>query len=429
MHAEELHNVLRALPVIDVHSHISRDEPGAQSLEQVVFYHMVQYPLRAAGVSEEALWAGRQFHSNTGPWEEFFGAWDRIANTGFAWGLETILRDLYGFDEPLTADALPAMRRTFEKNTAREDWDRSILQKAGIRRVLSSRLDVQPLADGADDPGIRFTIETGVTSGTREYVGWKRRLDYVSEKTRRDIRTPDDLREAIAKFYDSLDWRNKRALVSWFSSECDFRPAEESDVAAALTVARNGETLAPQQTRILEAAIIRAVCEAIRPHTDVFQMCFGVQFLTPGKPHPVARVAPQFASSLGWLFGEFPEIHFNLLNGYEAIEPELCAHCLAYDNVSLAGFWWQTFYPSVMAAAWHRRLDMVPASRLCGFFSDGWCVDWSYARLAMTRRVLAEVMAEKVQQGWWSEQRAIRTAERLFLHTPRELFLPEEDVR
>ncbi|MFP4139516.1 MAG: hypothetical protein ACOCZU_04855 [Planctomycetota bacterium] len=429
MRSDELFNVLQALPVIDVHSHISRDQPGGKNLDQVVFYHMVQYPLRSAGVSEETLWPGGKFHSNTGPWEQFFHAWDRIANTGFAWGLETILRDLYEFDEPLTADSLPALRAKFEANTAREDWGRSILRKGGIRRILSSRLDVEPLTDGGDDLGIRFTIESAPTSGTREYVGWSRRLEYIEQRTGRDVSTPAGLREAIGEFYDAKDWSHKRALVSWFSSECDFRPADEADIAAALRDAHAGESLAPAQTRMLEAAIIRAVCEAISPHTATFQMCFGVQFLTPGKPHPVARVAPQFASSLGWLFGEFPGIHFNLLNGYEPIEPELCAHCLAYENVSLASYWWQTFYPAVMAAAWRRRLDMVPASRLCGFFSDGWCLDWTYARLQMTRRVLAQVLAEKVQQGWWSEQRAIRTAEQLFLHTPRELFLPDEDVR
>jgi glucuronate isomerase len=429
MHADELFNVLQALPVIDVHSHISRDQPGAKSLEQVAFYHMVQYPLRAAGVSEEALWPGRKFHSNVGPWDEFFDAWDRIANTGFAWGLETIFRDLYGFDQPLTAETIPALRAMFEKNTDRDDWGRSILNKGGIRRILSSRLDVEPLPECADDLGIRFTIESSPTTGTREHYGWKKRLDYLAGKSGRDVSKLADLRQAIGDFYEAKDWSGKRALVSWYSSECDFRPADDADIQAALSAAVSGEPLAPAQTRMLEAAIIRAVCEAISPHTATFQMCFGVQFLTPGRPHPVARVAPQFASSLGWLFGEFPDIHFNLLNGYEPIEPELCAHCLAYGNVSLASFWWETFYPSVMAAAWRRRLDMVPASRLCGFFSDGWCLDWTYARLQMTRRVLAEVLAEKVQQGWWSERRAVQTAEQLLLQTPRELFLPDEDVR
>ena len=105
----ELYDALRELSVIDVHSHISRDQPGATGLGQVVFYHMVQYPLRAADVDEKLLWPGEKgFHSATGPFEALFEAWPKIANTGFAWGLETILKDLYGFEEPLSTDSLRA---------------------------------------------------------------------------------------------------------------------------------------------------------------------------------------------------------------------------------------------------------------------------------------------------------------------------------
>ncbi|MFP4054386.1 MAG: hypothetical protein ACLFV7_11060 [Phycisphaerae bacterium] len=421
---DELYDALCELPAVDVHSHISRDQPGATGLGQVVFYHMVQYPLRAADVDETLLWpGGKGFHSATGPFEALFEAWPKIANTGFAWGLRTILKDLYGFDEALSADSLPRLQAAFDSRTARPGWGREILDAAGVEATLSSRLDVQPLEEGDDDLGIRFTVESSPTSGTREYYDWPHRLGHIQKRVGREIRTLDELRELIHDFYRArFDWSDKHALVSWFTSECDFRPADESDLQKAFDDVREGRPISPLRARQLEAAVIRATCEAIRGKTRVFQMCFGVQFLTPGSPHPVARVAPQFASSLGWLFGEFPEIHFNLLNGFEGIEPQLCAHCLAYGNVSLAGYWWETFYPSVMHAAWRRRLDMVPASRLCGFFSDGWCLDWTYARMQMTRRVLANVFAERVEQGFDTPEAAVETARRMFTDTPRELF-------
>jgi hypothetical protein len=175
--------------------------------------------------------------------------------------------------------------------------------------------------------------------------------------------------------------------------------------------------------------LLRAVCEAIRGQTPIWQICYGTQFVTPGSAaHPITRAAPQFASSFAHLLGEFPDIHFNILSGCEVDEPVWCSLCLGYGNLSLAGYWWNLFYPSVMRSAWHRRLDMVPTSRLCGFFSDGWCIDWAYARVRMTQRVLAGVLAEKVEQGFYTTEQAVRVAREILFETPRRLFLPADEI-
>jgi hypothetical protein len=70
---------------------------------------------------------------------------------------------------------------------------------------------------------------------------------------------------------------------------------------------------------------------------------------------------------------------------------------------------------------------MVPASRLCAFFSDGYCVDWIYARLQMTKRVLAIVLSEKIEQGFYTLTQAVDIAQQVLLDTPKALFLPDEN--
>jgi hypothetical protein len=131
---------------------------------------------------------------------------------------------------------------------------------------------------------------------------------------------------------------------------------------------------------------------------------------------------------MGHLFGEFQDIHFNILNGYEPDEPVWCAMTQGYANVSLAGFWWETFYPSVMHQAVHRRLDMVPRARLMAFFSDGYCVDWVYGRLRTVQRVLANVMAERIERGFMTREEALAAARDMLFETPRRLFLPDEKI-
>jgi hypothetical protein len=227
---------------------------------------------------------------------------------------------------------------------------------------------------------------------------------------------------------DGFEWRGRRALVAWVSSLADFTPCDSRVIDAALASLHRGEEPDRRVQSLLDAAFVRCVCEAARDHTGILQLIYGTQFLTPRYPHPVQRARPSFGATLGHLVGEFPQVHFNLLNGYEPDEPLLCSLCLGYGNVSLGGFWWHTFYPSVMHTAWHRRLDMVPTSRLMGFFSDGYCVDWIYGRLRMTQRVLSQVLAEKIERGFYSFDLAVDVATAIMCATPRVVFLEEAEV-
>jgi len=426
---DELYREICQMPVIDVHSHLDRDNLAARELRDVLFYHMLLYSLRAAGMSEEALFGrGQGEHRHLRAYDESMPYWQAIGDTSFGWALGTILRELYDFEGPLTPEALPRLQESFLAKTSQRGWDEQVRARANIRRVLSSRTDVAPLAEGDGDKGIRFTLESAPTSGTREFHTWTERIAEINRRADTEITTRAALREVVARYYDRFDWSDKHALVAWVSSEADFRPVPAPAVDQLLANATAGIETGPEAVRVLEGELIRAICEAVRGRTRVFQICYGTQFLTPGLPHPVARAAGQFASGFGRLLGEYPDLHFNILSGYEIDEPIWCSLCLGYGNVSLAGYWWGGFYPSVMHAAWARRLDMVPTPRLCGFFSDGWCIEWTYARVRMTQRILANVLAEKIDRGFYTADQALRVARTLLFDTPRQLFLPDEAV-
>ena len=56
-----------------------------------------------------------------------------------------------------------------------------------------------------------------------------------------------------------------------------------------------------------------------------------------------------------------------------------------------------------------------------GFFSDAYCVEWTYAKSIIVRKQLASVLAEKVSQGQYSDTDAIEIARRILLETPQTL--------
>jgi len=53
------------------------------------------------------------------------------------------------------------------------------------------------------------------------------------------------------------------------------------------------------------------------------------------------------------------------------------------------------------------RLDMLPANKQIGFFSDAYCVEWTFAKAILIRKQLAQVLAQRIDQGQYSQAQAL----------------------
>jgi hypothetical protein len=49
---------------------------------------------------------------------------------------------------------------------------------------------------------------------------------------------------------------------------------------------------------------------------------------------------------------------------------------------------------------------MVPANKQIGFFLDAYSVEWSFAKAALVRKILARVLAERIELGQFARDRA-----------------------
>jgi hypothetical protein len=67
------------------------------------------------------------------------------------------------------------------------------------------------------------------------------------------------------------------------------------------------------------------------------------------------------------------------------------------------------------------RLDMLSASKQIGFFSDAYCVEWTYAKAVIVRRQLAQVLGQRIEQGQFSLPEALSIAESILFQTPQTL--------
>jgi len=64
---------------------------------------------------------------------------------------------------------------------------------------------------------------------------------------------------------------------------------------------------------------------------------------------------------------------------------------------------------------------MLPTNKQIGFFSDAYCIEWTYAKAIIVRRQLARVLAEKIDQGQYSVDEALGIAEAILYHSPQQI--------
>ena len=56
------------------------------------------------------------------------------------------------------------------------------------------------------------------------------------------------------------------------------------------------------------------------------------------------------------------------------------------------------------------RIDMLPACKNLGFFTDAYCAEWAYAKAVLIRKITAKALADKITDGQLKETSALRYA-------------------
>lgn len=431
-----LSEALSDIKIVDIHSHMRLNEPSrCADIKTLLYYHMLQYPLRSSGAKEVISLS----HNNAElPFDTMVDLWEKygqdVMHTSFGWIFKKIIKDLYGIDRNLERKNLAALLEAFQAKHQDKNWPAEILNKGKIVKLLSSANNSK-----REDPGLpveqnsfteKFvhTLEAGMSS-IMEDKPFSRLFAHYQEHQGKDLKSIDQLRDAISGFMSKrIGPFDFNVYVSWISSFADFRKVDDSVLDDILLKLSRGEYIDIRKIGLLDAEILRCNLKSLQDKIKVFQLCYGTQYLHQDeiKSHPVQRAANSFASELGFLIEEFPDIHFNILNGFEPDEPLLNSLCLGYSNVSLGGFWWHTFYASIMQNSWQRRLDMVPVNSLMGFFSDGYCAEWVYGRAALTRQVLANVFAERIMNGFCDFDEALLMAEKVLYDTPTKIMLNKD---
>jgi glucuronate isomerase len=416
---QRLQAAVDQVPTVDIHSHIDFQCPAASDINDIVFYHYIVSELAAAGMSPAHL------SPKMPPRDRLRAALPylpRIANTSTYWALQIILRDLYHVDGPLTGQTWMALCDRVEAEATDPRRVATVLERhACIRRTfLTFQWDAtwEELDTRFFAPTVR--MEPLVSRPWDDVL-----LQALEHRTQHIVHSAADITTAIQRLASS--WRDQGVVAVAASFEQE-QPREwaaipPSRVDAALRALHRGEGLSDEEADDLNVFTLRsllAACDALR---IPMQIMLGIRGLSGGLRLPVTR--PDVLAALASLFADFPNMRFDVALANPAQAHELASYAKMHPNVWVAGYWWYALYPSVIRRMLRERIEMLPGNKINGFFSDAYCVEWSYAKVRLVRRQIAHVLGDMVEEGYLEEEQAITLAADLLDRNPGCLYLRE----
>jgi glucuronate isomerase len=188
------------------------------------------------------------------------------------------------------------------------------------------------------------------------------------------------------------------------------RPVTDAELDGALATEEADEI----GRIVVQSGVMFALASLCSDHGLPFQIMGGVVRDAYAHGVPSGTDLPQAGATLAGLLpllNAFPEVTFCLSILSDSQIQELNSYGWILQNVVLSGHWWYLNVPEYIAYDCAARIQSVPKTKLIGYYSDAYKLEFTLAKFNMYRRVLAHVLAGHfVEAGLGSEEDAVAIA-------------------
>jgi len=408
-----------SLPVVDIHAHHDGGHPDARDARQILFFHQIVTELVSAGMPREIFSSQISVEEAVKRSLPYFR---RIRNTTTHWCLMQMLTGLYGFEaDGIYETNWRDILEVIQAKTERKDWYREILgQRTHIEKTfLNWNYDRDvPQHDQAFFVGV-LRIDRLVDSPERQAI------EDLGNSVKTSVVSPEDVKHALDLLIEKFVGAGCVAVGASFQPGYQYRKSDESLGRSAVRNLISKDSVKPSDKAYTGSFVLDHILALCQEHRVPFQALIGAKRQVPGTSPPdygIAAFEQDMISSLCPMFHRFGEVAFDILLSNRIQSHELAVIAREYPNVHASGYWWYTFYPTVMKEFLRERLQMMPGNKTNAFFSDAVVTQWSYAKLALVRSGLAAVLSEMVREGYFSQGLAEEVAADVLCGNARELY-------
>lgn len=420
---DALRQALDQVTVIDPHCHLRPQKPAADNLADIVLYHHVWIELVSAGLPQTAVTRAGLPHELADPGmtplervRRSLRYLPRLDNTTSGVMLRWLLEDLYGVGS-LTDAGLEMVGTLVQAKGSDPNWQEEVLrQHCHIETSISVEHVGVPyspaMAMGAE--GLPVNLRDGKRS-PRQVV------ESLDALLGREVRTADDYRELLATIIGKAATDGAKFVGAWPLAYLNTEPATASEATRSLDKARERDHLtAAELGGFATYGLATAFEEMGATRLRAFQLIAGAEVLLPHRS--LTLWSPGFIGAIARLAGSYEDIQINMSTASDAFTQDIGILAKHFPNVSVAGYWWHTFYPYYIRKSLETRLDMVPSNKIVGFFSDAYHAEWCYPKLRLVKQIVEDLLNERVERGWYSLELARRLIEMLFHENAREIY-------
>ena len=417
--ARELFEEMARWPIFDPHSHIDPRRPAARNFDEILGYHYYTELAHSAGMP------AAQVDPDLGPRERARNLsryLDRIDNTvQYSWLLE-IARAFHGFEGRLDPESIDGLYDRAEKSKAGEAWDREVWDKTRLEAIF--------LTNDFDDPLEGWDTAKYVPCLRTDDLVLKlhqpRTVERLRAATGVDVRDYATLNQAIGKLFERF--KAKGAGACAISLPPDFAPLRSTPRRAVTPIRRaiHAMDLRLEEHDDVRRAVFWMLAEHCADHEMPFDLMIG----------PIRDVYPSGVSGGRDLFDRRVSLHdyrelfkhfANVTFPISTLSPdagaELVAYAWIFPNVVPHGHWWYSNVPAFIAADLRARLQALPKTKVVGYYSDAYKLEFVLPKFTMYRKILAETLADDAMRGrGWSADRALEVARLVLLENPRRIF-------
>lgn len=415
----EIATYVRGLPLYDVHEHHmpeslhDRDVGLLKLLEQSYAGWTQARPYRLT--RDEPPFSLPPERPCT--WEDVARYVDNSGSNAFVTSLVSAVSELYGLgNHGITRDNWEELDQEIRRRHASPGWVDDVITRAGTVRIITDPFS-NILLDAPASLGSQYRsvarincLAVGWHADSHDHNG--NSAHAIAAALDASVDSFDDYLSFLELFVETAPGRSQVALKNALAYDRDLR-FDEPNEALARRAFGTRDPSADEQKAFGDFVVDR-LCALAGEHNLPMQMHLGTALVRGSHPLHVAGLVERH-----------PGTRFLLMHLGYPWSRDLLGLAFVYRNIWIDLTWSFLLSPSHFKLALHEAIEILPDESRMMLGGDAWHVEESYGALALARRLIAEVLDERMEARFLSKEGARRLARRILHENGRAFFEPD----
>jgi len=415
---DDLRTGVLDMPVFDVHEHHMPDVLGNRNIglldllwqSYAGWTQARPYPLPTEERTEEPMFPD----VGQGSWEDVARFVEYSGTNSFVRNLIWAFTDLYDLgDEGITARNWERLDAEIRQRHRDDAWHGEVLDRAGIDRIITDPFN-DPLMDAREALGERYCSVLRINALA---VGWHRESQdhngngahQFARSIGHDLDTFDDYLAMLDILMDTLAERHQVGLKNALAYDRSVNFDDVDERVARQAWGKRNPT-APQRKAFGDVVVDR-LCSLAGERDVPVQMHLGSALIRGSHPLNAAG-----------LIERHPKTRFLLMHLAYPWSRDLLGLAFVYRNIWLDLTWSALLSPTYFKQALHEAIEVLPDESRLMIGGDNWHVEETYGAIHLTRRLIGEVLQEKVDNGYFKPDDGRRLARKMLHENASRFF-------